>query len=324
MQTVIKAALFLFSIFASLFSTQTSLCAGSLSPIGPSGGLLVTSPIGLDSHLIAVCPPSGFYLLNYNFYYFADRFNTRSGTKARSGMLRHFETDVYGEIARFIWVPEQDIRILGGKWAPDFAISGIHKRIRTALFDESKTGFGDLIFAPVNLFYRWGNIHSIIYTDFIAPTGRYEKQDPVNIGNNHWTFKPAMFLTYWNEPWEITGGFHFYLHTKNTEFIDPRNGDETSHKPGEAFHIDYGISRSFKTVFENFRLGLNGYFWKDVSRDEVGGHPVSGTETEVLSLGPGVRWSWAKITFVLKGQFEVYAKNRPQGQFLWLRFIYRL
>jgi len=167
-------------------------------------------------------------------------------------------------------------------------------------------------------------MQTVMKADFIAPAGRYDKHDPVNIGNNHWTFKPATFFTYWKEPLEITAGFHFYLHTKNTDFIDPRNSKDTSHKPGEAFHIDYGISHTFKTGFGDSRLGLNGYFWKDVSRDEVGGHPVSGTMTEVCSVGPGVRWSFAKITFVLKGQFEVYAKNRPQGQFLWLRFIYRL
>jgi hypothetical protein len=273
--------------------------------------------------LVAPCPPPGIYLLNYNFYYSADRFNTRSGRKVRHGILRDFEADIYGELARFVWVPEHDIRILGGKLVSDIGFPIIHKRIKTTFFDESKTGFGDLIFAPVNLFYQWGNLHGLFYVDFIAPTGRYNKHDPVNIGNNHWTFKPAAFFTYWKEPWEITVGSHFYLHTKNTDFIDPRTGRETSHKPGEAFHIDYGISRTINPEIGGIRIGLNGYFWKDISRDEVGGHHVSDTMTEVFAIGPGLRWTFKNITFCLKGQFEVYAQNRPQGQFWWLRFIYK-
>jgi len=315
---IVTICLFLF------FIVTGAVYAGSLSPIGPSGGLLVTNIMGADSDLIAICPPPGLYLLNYNFYYFADHFTTRSGKNVHNGILKDFEADIYGEIARVAYVPKRDIRILGGKWMSDIAFPVIYKGIKTTLFDKSKTGLGDIVFCPVNLFYQWGNFYSLIYLDFIAPTGRYEKYGLVNIGNNHWTFEPAAYFTYWKEPWEVTGGYHFSFNTKNNDFIDPRSGKETSHKPGEAFYIDYGVSRTVKPELGGLRIGLNGYLWKDISLDEVDGHSVSDTMTEVFAIGPSVRWTVKAITFCLKGQFEVYAQNRPQGQFLWLKIIYRL
>ena len=166
--------------------------ADSLSPVGPSGGMTSSAPNGADDFLSGVQPPPGFYWLNYTFYYSADRYNTTSGNKVSSGILADFEADIYGNIARIIWVPEREIRILGGKWAPDIGLPIVHKRIKTTAFTESKSGLGDIVFAPVNLFYQWGNYHTVWYVDIIAPTGRYDKHDPVNIGNNHWSFKPSL------------------------------------------------------------------------------------------------------------------------------------
>ena len=147
-------------------TSGVSAFASSLSPIGPSGGLLVTNIMGADSHLIALCPPPGLYLLNYDFYYFANHFTTRFGNKVENGILKDFEADIFGEIARLAYVPKRDIRVWGGKWMSDIAFPLIHKRIKTALFDKSKTGLGDILLCPVNLFYQWGNVYSLFYLDF--------------------------------------------------------------------------------------------------------------------------------------------------------------
>ena len=294
--------------------------AGSLSPIGSSGGMTSSTPNGADDFLLGVQPPPGLYLLNYSFYYTSDRFNTTDGKKVSTGPLSDFKCDIYGDIARFVWVPKRDIRIFGGKLVSDIGFPIVHKRIKTTAFDKSKGGLGDIIFAPINLFYRWNNFHTIWYVDFIASTGSYDKHDPVNIGNNHWTFKPAIAVIYWAEPWEISGIFHFDIHTKNRDFIDPRNGRETSHKTGETFHLDYAVSRA---IIPGLRAGITGYYWKDVSRDEVGGDSVPHTQTEVFSFGPGLKWDFQRITFIFKMHYEVDAQNRPEGQYWWLRINYR-
>ncbi len=312
-----------FLLLSLILAESQRVYSASLSPIGTSGGLTVTNPMGADSHFIGLCPPSGIYLLNYSFYYFANHFNDRHNNRVRSGILKDFEADIYCELARFVFVPKKDIRVLGGKLVSDIAFPIVHKKIKTSVFDKSKTGLGDIIIAPVNLFYHWNNLHSIVYVDFILPTGRYNKHDAVNIGNNHWTFKPAFFITYYKEPWEITTGFHYYINTKNNDFIDPRTGHETTHKAGDAFHIDYGLSYRVPIRPANLRLGFNGYYWKDITRDRVGGYKLSGTMTEVFSIGPSILFNFKKMTFCLKGQFEIYTINRPQGHFLWLKFIYK-
>ena len=313
--TIVVRIFFLFFVAFNI-----PVYAASLSPVGPSGGMTSSAPNGADDFLSGVQPPPGFYLLNYTFYYSAKRYNNTDGDKVHTGIFSDFEADIYGNIARFIWIPERDIRIFGGKWAPDIGIPLVHKRIKTTAFDDSKSGLGDIVFAPVNLFYRWGNYHTIWYVDIIAPTGRYDKHDLVNIGNNHWSFKPSLIVTYWDEPWETTGIFHFDVHTQNNDYIDPRNGWETSYKTGEAFHLDYTVSR---TIFPGLRAGLTGYYWRDVARDEVNGESVPDTQTEVFSMGPGLKWDYKGISLIFKINFEVYAENRPQGQYCWLRLIYR-
>jgi len=65
----------------------------------------------------------------------------------------------------------------------------------------SSEGVGDLIFAPVNLFYQWGAVHAVLYVDFIAPAGKDDKRKVTNLGNNHWTIKPAALFTLIKPRW---------------------------------------------------------------------------------------------------------------------------
>lgn len=215
-------------------------------------------------------------------------------------------------------MPEQDIRILGGRWAPDFGFVQLHKRLKVGGQWYSDTGIGDLIFAPINLFYRWGDLHTLLCVDFIAPTGDYDRKRVVKLGNNHWTIKPAALLTYARPKWEITGIFNVDFNTKNPGYIDPLTRLETSHRSGTSFHMDYAASWR---PTPRWNLGISGYYVDDLEDDRVGGQRVQGTQTRAFAIGPGVRYQWGPVGLVAKWQHEVVAENRPQGVFFWLRFI---
>ncbi|OPX36160.1 MAG: hypothetical protein B1H13_15030 [Desulfobacteraceae bacterium 4484_190.3] len=283
------------------------------------GGMLSSAANGVDDFLTGVQPPPGLYFLNYTFYYSSNRFKDTSKNEVDAGPLADFKADIYGDVLRFIWVPEKDIRILGGKWVPDFGIPIMHKRIKTAAFDKSETGIGDIVIAPANLFYRWKDLHAIIYADFFVPTGKYDKDEPVNIGNNHWTIKPTVALTYMRGPWETTGIFHYDIHTTNNDYIDPRSGKETSHRSGDAFHVDFTFSRAFTP---KFRAGLIGYFYQDLKNDKVNGKSVSDTKTGVWALGAGASRRFGKTNIFFKFQEEFLAENRPEGRTIWLRLVH--
>ncbi len=309
---------FLLSTCLLLWGFAGSAPAGYASPIGPSGGLHSSAPLGADDFMSGVMPPPGVYWLNYSFHYRADRFVDGDGQRVRSGPLADFSARVSGNVFRFFWMPQRDIRLLGGRWAPDFGIAWLDKRLKVGGRWHENSGQGDLIFAPANLFYRWDDLHAVFYVDFIAPTGEYDKHRAANLGSNHWTIKPAALLSWVKPRWEATLIGNVDFHARNDDFIDPRSGRETTHRPGKAFHMDYALSwRPAPTV--NF--GLQGYLWQDLERDLVGGERVADTKTRAFAAGPGLRWQVGKLALVAKAQYEFGARNRPEGANYWLRFV---
>lgn len=292
--------------------------AGDASPIGPSGALLSSAPLGADDFLSGLAPPSGVYWLNYTFHYHASEWRDGDGERLRGGPLGDFKTRARGNVFRFFWMPERDIRLLGGRWAPDFGIAVIDKRVKLGGRWYRNTGQGDLIFAPVNLFYRWDDLHAVFYVDFIAPTGEYDKHRVANIGNNHWTIKPAALLTLAKRTWEATLIGNVDFNTANRDYLDPRTGAETRHRSGTSFHMDYTLSWR---PTPRLNLGVQGYYLQDLEDDRVGSERVSDTRTRVAAAGPGIRYQLGKVALIAKAQYEFAAQNRPQGSNYWLRFV---
>ncbi|RLA04487.1 MAG: hypothetical protein DRQ54_09490 [Gammaproteobacteria bacterium] len=304
-----------------LLSAMPVMAAAGTSPIGPSGGLLSSAPLGADDFMSGVAPPPGVYWLNYSFHYRADKFTGGDGNEIQVGPLDDFKARITGNVFRYFWMPERDIRILGGRWAPDFGFALLDKRLKVGGRWFTEKGVGDLIFAPVNLFYRWGDVHAVLYVDFIAPTGKYDKHKVANLGNNHWTIKPAALFSLVKPRWEITGIFNIDFNTTNNDYIDPRTGLESKHRSGKAFHMDYAASWR---ATPKLNIGIQGYYWNDLEDDRVDGKRVNNTQTRVFAIGPGVRYQLGSLAVVAKAQREFGARNRPEGSVYWLRLMFPL
>lgn len=291
--------------------------AGGTSPIGPSGGMFSSAPVGADDFMSGMAPPPGVYWLNYSFHYTADEFIGGDGKEIQAGPLDDFAANITGNVFRFLWMPEKDIRIFGGRWAPDFGVVAMDKRLKVGGKWYEEKGLGDLLIAPVNLFYQWGDVHAVLYVDFLLPTGDYDKKRVVNTGNNHWTVKPAAIFSVVKPNWEVTGIFNLDINGSNNDYIDPRTGLESKHRSGKAFHMDY--TASWRAT-PNLNIGLQGYYWDDIEDDRIDGKRVADTQTKVFSIGPGIRYQWGAISLVAKAQYEFAARNRPEGEVYWLRF----
>lgn len=300
-----------------LFLIHAAAWAGATSPIGPSGGMFSSAPVGADGFMSGLAPPPGVYWLNYSFHYSADSFKGGNGKEIQAGPLDDFEANISGNVFRFLWMPKKDIRLFGGRWAPDFGVVAMDKRLKVGGKWFEEQGLGDLLIAPVNLFYQWGDVHAVLYVDFLLPTGDYDKRRVVNTGNNHWTIKPAAIFSWVKPNWEITGIFNLDINGTNNDYIDPRTGLESTHRSGKAFHMDY--TASWRAT-PNLNIGLQGYYWDDLEDDRVDGKRVADTQTKVFSIGPGVRYQWGSISLVAKAQYEFGAENRPEGEVYWLRF----
>ncbi|MDY6862422.1 MAG: transporter [Thermodesulfobacteriota bacterium] len=288
------------------------------SELGPSGGLTSSGKYGGDDFLIGFVPPPGFYYLNYTFFYSAHRFKGYGGDEVNEGPFKGFETEISGNIFRPIYV--SDKKILGGDPVFDIALPLINKHIETEYFDDSVSGIGDICVGVFGLAWHKNIFHYLFSFDVFAPTGKYDKYDKVNIGNNHWIFNPLFTIcAVFPNGLDFGVNLLYDFHTKNNDYLDPRTGKTTDYQTGQAFHLDYSIGYQIK---KSWRAGIVGYYWKDTTDDKIGGKKIRDSRGQVFSIGPGIMFASGKITISLKTEFETAAKNRPQGSMTWLRILY--
>ncbi len=305
-------------LFAALTCFFTSSSSGLASSMGPSGGLTISGKYGGDDFLLAYGPPPGFYLLNYSFYYAAHKFKDYGGREINQGPFRGFKLRLSGNTIRPIWVSE--IKIWGAYWGMDMGIPLIEKKVECSGFTDRASGLGDMVLCPLWLAWHGNIFHFLLSFDMISPTGVYDKNDRVNIGNNHWTFEPMLGITaIFPNRFTVDLNLLYDFNWKNNDYMDPLTQKETYHKSGQAFHLDYAIGYR---ITGHFRLGIAGYYWKDVTKDKIDGRTISDSKGQVFSMGPVINFQRDQVTISLKTQWETMVKNRPQGTMTWLRVLY--
>ena len=71
------------------------------------------------------------------------------------------------------------------------------------------------------------------------------------------------------------------------------------------------------------RLGVNGYYLKQISDTKVDGRNVDDSREKVLGIGPGALLSFSRETHLFFNlYFESQAENRPEGTRTTLRLIH--
>lgn len=95
----------------------------------------------------------------------------------------------------------------------------------------------------------------------------------------------------------------------------------TDYRTGQEFHTDFAVAYNFNPV----TVGLNGYYYKQMTDDKQNGVSVGddGYKGETLALGPVVRYQAGKVPISFQYQHEMFAHNRPQGDNFWLKAAFR-
>ena len=152
------------------------------------------------------------------------------------------------------------------------------------------------------------------------PTGEYSDKKDINPGNNAVSFNPYWAATYWFTPdWTVSVRAHYLYNFKNH---DPNYGfgDADDIQAGQALHANFATEYA---VTPQLRLGINGYWLKQISDTRVDGHEVSGRREKVWAIGPGAMYSFSKDDhLVLNAYFEQDVENRPDGSRLQVRYIH--
>jgi len=182
------------------------------------------------------------------------------------------------------------------------------------------SGFGDLAVLPVMLAWKMGDWQIDAMLPIFAPTGSYEKGRLGNPGLNYWTFDPVIGAVYANK----ASGFNAMAHVgyaMNTENPD------TDYQSGSLLHFEGVIQQIIPLGSGFLSLGAEGFYFEQVTGDSGDGATLGDFKGRTAGLGPvlGYIQPFGKETLVveLKWLPELDTKNRLEGDYIWLKAVYK-
>lgn len=309
-------------------------------------------PMGLGDIMAGVLPPPGFYWLNYLIYAQKDALLDEDGDEqfaTPGGRLdSDFKADVWVEAARFVWM--SPFKIFGANYGaqvifPVYSANAILKLDppgpgTVTAFNSSDRALGDITINPLILAWHFSpNFHAAFGLDIAVPSGAYDADEPTStlLNKNHFTFEPLVAISYWKPGGiDLSTKIMYDIHTPNYDFaVDPSTatslgrpgliGRRVTLKPGQEFHIDLAASHALGK--EDFRLGLIGFYYQQVTADRVNGEKLdSDTKSRQAAIGGAFKW-WPgmgkfSITAKYLKELEGVGRNVANGQSFWIDTIY--
>jgi hypothetical protein len=184
-----------------------------------------------------------------------------------------------------------------------------------AALSGATTGLGDMEIAPF-IDFQDDESRLVLLAALVAPTGDYRAERAVNTGSGKfWTFRPGFLYGR-----AFDNGLEFG--TRVTYSINTENS-KTNVKSGQYVHGDFSLMYRLSDLW---RLGVQGYALKQLTKDEGPGVAEDGNKAQIFAAGPALGYQsesgqWAAEMKVLP-EFKV--RNRPEGTTAWARLMIRL
>jgi hypothetical protein len=257
------------------------------------------------------------WLVEETFVYYDANTFTDSKGKDIPGSNRLTAMSAVTHVA---WI--SSFRLLGGFYGAEVLLPLVDLDVDTDFGPNGRErGMGDLIVGP--LFIQWSDskLFGMPYfhrfnLDFVLPTGEYRQNYPVNVGSNIYTFNPYYAFTLIpTERLEVSARWHYLWCSENSDPFVGLGADNT--QPGQAFHANFAASYE---MLKGLRLGLNGYYLQQLTDDQIDGDDQAASKERVLGIGPGLKYTYERLSLYLNTYYETAAENRPEG----LRGILRL
>ncbi len=261
-------------------------------------------------------PPAGpgWYSQEYLQFYTADQVNDQNGDKALDAGV-----DVVVLMNQVLYQSDQEL-LFGGKWGVNVMVPIVSIDSDLPLSD-SGTGLGDLLVGP---YLQWDPIMgekgplmlNRVELQTIFPTGKYDDDKLLNPGSNHVSFNPYWAATLFLGP-KVTASWrlHYLWNGENDDF------GPVKLEPGQAVHANFAAA--YEVLPKQLRVGLNGYYFDQISDTKVAGTVDTSLEEKVLAIGPGAVWHLSKDAHLFFNAFvETVAESRPEGERYTLRLVY--
>jgi len=275
-------------------------------------------------------PPSGpgWYVQQYIQLYRNGTLKDADGDDLKlptTGGLKSRSVDVNAGLTQLVYQSDQPL-LLGGKWGMNLMLpyAGFDLDDNLAL-SENGSGFGDLLVGP---YLQWDPIMGSngpkfvqrVELQMIFPTGKYDSDKALNPGSNFFSFNPYWSATAFLSPkWTLSWRLHYLWNAKNEDPWDPLMADDT--QAGQAVHVNF--ASAYEVLPKRLRLGVNGYYLKQITDSEVDGRSVSDSKEQVLGIGPGLVYHFSQHDHLfVNAYWETEAENRPEGSRFNLRYVH--
>ena len=258
-------------------------------------------------------PPAGpgLYFSEYLQYYTTDKLKNFPNPTLKA--------DVFVSLNQLIYQSDQEL-LFGGKWGLDI----IQPIVSIDSDLPHQSGLGDLLVGP---FLQWDPLMGPngprfmqrVELQFILPTGRYSATKALNPGSNFFSFNPYWSGTLFLSP-KLTASVRLH-YLWNAENDDPNSmGPVNDSQAGQAIHGNFATE--YEVIPKMLRLGINGYFFNQISSSKQNGVKVPGKE-RVLAVGPGAMLSFSQDTHLFfNSYFESNVAYRPKGEKYLLRLVH--
>jgi len=255
----------------------------------------------------ASLPPPGFYVRDYNFFYWAGQVNNAAGDNAG---VPNFDALTYANIPRVIWIT--DTKLLGGYVGVDALLPLVDQHVRAGGFDGTTFGIGDF-FGEGTLSWHPKQFDFSIGSGVWAPTGDSGAPPTTRVGAGYWTFMQTAGVTWYidgDKTWAVSALNRYELNTEqhNTDAI-----------PGQTYTLEWGVSKTLAKVVD---LGAVGYYQTQVNPN--GGTSYS-NRSRVAAAGPEASLAFPEQMFFvsLRYNYEFMADSRAQGNAITLTLTKR-
>ena len=294
------------------------LCGAIVGWVVPANAY--DEPLGLNLGFTSFLdggPPAGpgFYYTEYLQWYYTQRF-----PDAPSFQSVHARLNAWIALQQLIYQSNQKV-LLDGKWGIDLIQPFVAFDLKPSSIPTS-SGPGDLLIGP---YLQWdpimGKNGPVFMHRFelqtIVPTGRYSSDAPLNAGSNFLSLDPYWAATWFVLPhWTMSWRFHYLWNDQN----DNPGGGLDREQPGQAIHANFATE--YEVVPQHLRVGLNGYFFEQLTDSRANGSDVPGHE-QVIALGPGLLWDISANDHIFfNAYYEMAAQYRPEGQRYTLRWVH--
>ncbi|HSO81011.1 SphA family protein [Thiocapsa sp.] len=182
------------------------------------------------------------------------------------------------------------------------------------------SGFGDLTVVPVMLAWKPSDWQYDFLLPIYAPTGSYELGRLGNPGLNYWTFDPIVGAAYSGAKTGLNAAIHLG-YAMNTENPD------TDYRSGDLLHVDASVQQIFPLGSGYLNVGAEGWYFQQVTGDTGSGARLGDFEGRTAGIGPVIGYiqplGQQKLVLELKWLPELETRNRLNGDYLWLKAVYK-